>query len=78
MKDEIGFEDQKEENKLVYYHISTLNYRYFLERSVKFKKLIDFKDPFKKQEETKKTEASRLNIQTSFDIEERIHMNYRL
>jgi hypothetical protein len=45
---------------------------------VKFKKLIDFKDPFKKQEETKKTEAARVNIQTIFDIEERIHMNYRL
>ena len=55
-------EDQKEDNKLVYYHFSTLNYRDFLERSVKFKKLIDFKDPFKKQEESKKTEAGRVNI----------------
>jgi hypothetical protein len=49
-------EDQKDENKLVYYHFSTLNYRDFLESSVKFKKLIDFKDSFKKKEESKKSE----------------------
>jgi hypothetical protein len=64
-------------------HRSSLNYREFLSKIVKFKKVVDFKKiaPANQDQDDDKENsnpAQDIVERPQFDIEERIHINYRL